>query len=150
MKTLKPMVQFVKDEYDYLTCKDASPFFVEKVIDHALLLCQQPNIGMFVPAVCENGVWRVLEEPTVDSYMQPKEMDKQYASYQQAKSKVIFKGFYLVGNGFEWDKTVFEIENELYFIEFIGNEITLNMNALDKDIQIYTLEDLVKFNLEMV
>lgn len=148
MKTLKSMREFClansnKNSIEY---------------KEAVFQSQQPNIGMFVPAVFEDGVWRVLEEPIdcdgikceLNGCMTDICTGIYKTEYQQAQSKVIFKGFNLVGDGFDFDKTVFEIENDLYFIEFIGNEITLTINAIDQDIDIHTLEDLVKFNLEMV
>jgi hypothetical protein len=141
MKTLKPMVQFVKDTAEECRFKDDCEFAFE-VRKHAQLLSQQPKIGMFVPAVCENGVWSVLEEPTVDAYMQPKEMDKQYAPYQQAKSKVIFKGWEVENIG---EHTIW-IEHESKMNACFIKRGKENINGLDT----HTLEDLVNFNLEMV
>ena len=160
MKTLKSMLKFVKEQKQILKF-DPTPTN-EKLLDFAInvikreeLLSQPPNIGMFVPAVCEGGVWRVLELPHPSDYNMKSDdaydlFNTDIQQYQQAKSKVIFKGFTLVGDGFEGSKTVFEIENDLYFIEFIGDEITLTINSIDQDIDIHTLEDLVEFNLEMV
>ena len=132
MKTLKSMVQFVKDTAEECRFKDDCEFAFE-VRKHAQLLSQTPNIGMFVPAVCENGVWRVLEEPTVDAYMQPKEMDKQYAPYQQVKSKVIFRGW-----------SVCNRQNDLVCLVYKEEHFIIK-HLLDNN-----LEDLVNFNLEML
>ena len=132
MKTLKSMREFCLANSD----KNSIEY------KEAVFQSQQPNIGMFVPAVCNNGVWRVLEEPTVDAYMQPKEMDKQYAPYQQAKSKVIFEGWDL--NCQISDLTIL-INNSIGQLWFHKDgQVTLNA------LKIHTLEDLVKFNLEMI
>jgi hypothetical protein len=157
MKTLKSMVQFVleqKETPEYET-NEGYWYFLESqklgyIRQHAELLSQQPNIGMFVPAVCEDGVWRVLEEPEkVSLYELTVGEHSDMITYQQAKSKVLFDGFRLVGYGFEWDKSVFEIENNLYFIEFIGGKVILTISQTTEEITIHTLEDLVKFNLEI-
>jgi hypothetical protein len=62
-------------------------------------LSQQPNIGMFVPAVEENGEWRVLSEPktphtfgseNADLYLKKWKSEKE--QYQTALDNVIFEG----------------------------------------------------------
>jgi hypothetical protein len=154
MKTLKSMVEFVKQQKENNTIDLAQRFI--NSYEHALLLSQQPNIGMFVSAVCEDGVWRVLEYPTYttnhsdDCYCDNCEKETKRCSleteqYQQAQSKVIFKGWKIIEQEY---KDVVEISNEKYFAQLIDNKLyianTIGIGSTD------TLEDLVKFNLEMI
>jgi hypothetical protein len=137
MKTLKSMVQFVLDEGKKPNNSDYRQRFVVNVLNHALLLSQPPNIGMFVPAVCEDGKWRVLEEPKYyelwrkyGSFTQYREhLTSVCEPYCQAQSKVIFKG---------WEKT------DCKGFDLVRNHVLLRLSDYN------TLEDLVKFNLEIL
>ena len=71
----------------------------DKNLKFANFLSQQPNIGMFVPAVEENGEWRVLSEPktphtfgseNADLYLKKWKSEKE--QYQTALDNVIFEG----------------------------------------------------------
>ena len=160
MKTLKSMVEFVKQQKENNTIDLAQRFI--NSYEHALLLSQQPNIGMFVPAVCENGVWRVLEEPkpphtfsSENSSHYIKQWQKESKEYQQAQSKVIFKGFN--HNNTERYTQVFKITNyflEIQFYQFNNGNVEFYVTdfSIEKPqtIKNHTLEDLVKFNLEMI
>jgi hypothetical protein len=121
------MLEFVKEQKEKHIKINRTNEFVMRVLDHAEILSQQPNIGMFVPAVCENGVWRVLEEPieTIGG------VEKYTEQYQQAKANVIFKGF-----EFSVEKGVLYHNKNIFWVG--------KFTSTDK------IEDLVKFNLEMV
>jgi hypothetical protein len=151
MKTLQSMVQFVKEQKENNTIDLAQRFI--NSFDHALLLSQQPNIGMFVPAVCENGVWRVFENLSSQEFRTKNNLDyyiddwkpkhKDYCiQYQQAKSKVIFKGWDINFQTKEIDGLIHHSIGQLWFYK--GGQVTINSTLIK------TLEDLVNFNLEMV
>ena len=154
------MAEFVEEQkqilkFDPLPTNEKLLDFAINVIKREELISQQPNIGMFVPAVCENGVWRVLEEPINYKDWCIKATDKPYyldlniyERYQQAKAKVIFKGFEIIQN---LKSTVrlkkrnaeisFFVKQNAFFYDNLINNTTY---------RIHTLEDLVKFNLEMI
>ena len=144
------MLKFVKEQKQILKF-DPTPTneklldFAINVIKHEELLSQQPNIGMFVPAVCEDGVWRVLEEPNPNLYNSEEYIEQ----YQQAQSKVIFKGWELESDlpGLTTIKSNINDGHELFF-DLIDNKCRIS--NYDFYMKIHTLEDLVKFNLEMV
>jgi hypothetical protein len=148
MKTLKSMVEFVLDENNTKTLNpnDLAQKYIN-CLNHALLLSQQPNIGMFVPAVCKNGVWRVLEEPELTDkngkayYQTESEYNLFNKEYQQAKSNVIFKGFEIVNKNF----CQFITDGKCYAFYKEDNDKLQQWKT-----EIHTLEDLVKFNLELI
>lgn len=64
--------------------------FKNNVINYAKFLSMPLELKMFAP-FDEYG--SVIKEPTVDAYMQPKEVDRQFEAYKQALSEVLFEGF---------------------------------------------------------
>jgi len=102
----------------------------ENILKYAKFLSMPLELKMFVP-VDEYG--SVMKEPTVDAYMQPKEVDRQFEAYEKALSEVIFEGF--------------EICNK------INQEGVINENMWviiqNQNFGQSTLEDLVKFNLTL-
>jgi hypothetical protein len=156
MKTLKSMVQFVLDEKENFK-KEFKPLnekpydFLVNVIKYAELLSQQPNIGMFVPAVFEDGAWIVLEEPDSSNYTHNGNFDDDFYyldldKYQQAKSKVLFKGWEFFKF---YDEGLFRLKNKDYTLFFDIEFDECHIDNPEIYEQIHTLEDLVKFNLEM-
>jgi len=145
MKTLKSMVQFVLEK-----TKNEDIDFIESIqklqsiYDYTNLLSQPPNIGMFVPAVCENGVWRVLEEPYNDG-MHDHYYFAALNQYQQAKANIIFKGWVYKTEISELTL----IESDLYDLYFDLIENRCHISTDNVYMKIHTLEDLVKFNLKM-
>jgi hypothetical protein len=91
---------------------------------------QQPNISMFVPAVFEDGEWRILEQ--CDEVCAC-ECDK-IKEYRTALDNVIFEGFEVCEDVIEFPNSIEEL---FYFTE---NKWWLNE-------KFKTLEDLTKYNL---
>ncbi len=145
-KKLKSMREFCLANSDKNSIEYKEAFFQS----------QQPNIGMFVPAVCENNVWRVLEKPEqyegALEFAIGEDFEEAY-QYQQAQSKVIFKGWEYKRKMsdlkiIESELTV--IKSNLYdlYFDLEHNECHIDTPQIYR--QIHTLEDLVKFNLEKV
>jgi hypothetical protein len=130
------MVEYVKQTY--YTFKLDNDTVLYKIIDFANFLSQQPNIGMFVPAVLEDGEWKILSEPKDFRYL--KEVDIYFNQYQTALDNVIFEGW-------EFDlKTskIIGISNIITQIWFYkDNVITVNAKKVS------ILEDLTKHNLTL-
>jgi hypothetical protein len=144
---LQSMVEYVK----LMEHKRLKTFITEtkvlgydKNLKFANFLSQQPNIGMFVPAVEENGEWKKLEEP--NHYKEWKsELDRGFEhayenlimkQYQTALDNVIFEGFEVCENAVEFPNSIEEL---FYFTE---NKWWLNE-------KFKTLEDLTKHNLTL-
>jgi hypothetical protein len=125
--------------------------FTDSVMLFANFLSQQPNIGMFVPAVFENGELIVLEEPiarcldyknlTTDEFILLQE------EYHTALDNVIFEGF-------EYDGS------EDGFVHIKNNETLLVFDAENKELVLYnsennytteikTIEDLIPYSLTL-
>jgi hypothetical protein len=150
-KKLKSMVEFVKEQKENNTIDLAQRFI--NSYEHAILLSQTPNIGMFVPAVCENNVWRVLEDPiNCDGIKCEKNgcmtdlcTGIYKNEYQQAQSKVIFKWWFVAENQDTKPTDVKTITNGKIHLFWFNNIQGWYLSR-----GIHTLEDLVKFNLEMI
>jgi hypothetical protein len=146
---LKSMVEFVKEQkqkFDKVEGRYNEIYYFKEICNHAILLSQQPNIGMFVPAVCENGVWKVLEEPWKTQYEDDYFYELDLEQYQQAQSKVIFKGWEL----YTYEKGVHYLHDYNSTLIFDSNQNECNIDSDYYYGKIHTLEDLVKFNLEMI
>jgi hypothetical protein len=91
--------------------------FTDSVMLFANFLSQQPNTGMFLPAVEENGEWRVLSKPIFDfnnEYDGEKRREFAIAlkEFETALDNVMFEGcvakkvedYYLISNdsGYVW------------------------------------------------
>jgi len=148
------MVQFVFETTEECRFKDDCEFAFQ-VRKYAQLLSQPPNIGMFVPAVCEDGVWMVLEEP--EQYLGALEFAigedfEEAYKYQQAQAKVIFGGWEpSQKNNSKLEDIIYVSNKNKQITFFLKNNVCFFENILMNIIQdIHTLEDLVKFNLEMI
>jgi hypothetical protein len=113
-------------------------FFMRNKFDD--ILFQQPNISMFIPAVEENGEWRILEKPK--QYLGALEfaVGKDYEEalqYQTALDNVIFEGFEV--------KDGLSICDEHSILHVFWNYE--GKWKLSQDIR--TLEDLTKYNLTL-
>jgi hypothetical protein len=137
------MVEYVKeqDKIEFIAYDN----LWEKVINFANFLSQQPNIGMFVPAVFEDGEWRVLSKPIFDfnnEYDGEKRREFAIAlkEFETALDNVIFEGF-------EVDfktSNIIAISNVVYNIWFYKNGIvTINSQVLN------TIEQLTSHNLTL-
>jgi len=110
------------------------------ILKYAKLLQQKPTLGMFIPCDLDGNV---LEEPLQGLHGNEQYEGALMDEYQQAKERVLFKGFKL------------EIENnELCFIE--NEEMQLNFvylkdrKLLRCDFTSYrTIEDLTSYGLEL-
>jgi hypothetical protein len=128
--------------------------FTDSVMIFANFLSQQPNIGMFVPAVEENGEWKKLEEP--NHYKEWKsELDRGFEhayenlimkQYQTALDNVIFEGF-------EWNTADWCDEPMLEFEDKDGNYLLYDdedKNFKDAEgVYLNTLEDLIPYSLTL-
>jgi len=106
---------------------------------------QKLTIWMFVPCKLVDGVWVVLEEPLQQNYVfedhpelagNPKEYDLELfendiKEYQEAKDRVLFANFKYDKMGFAYSTT----QSECVFDE--------------EYMESKTIEDLVKYNLEL-
>lgn len=131
------MIDFVCKQYDYLTCDEASPKFVQKVIDYAYFLKQEIKLGMFIPCD-ENDV--PLDDPKQVSPDGIKWND--YVElYQQAKERVIFHCI----------KAKKIPEWNCYMIYVVGTREKLFRYSIDRNLkeneEPKTIEDLVRYGL---
>ena len=112
----------------------------------ANFLSQQPNIGMFVPAVEENGEWRILEAPNRSTHT-----NEECDQYATALDNVIFEGFEL--NQKDTSKLeniicitlgkiqlTFFLKNKALFLDNLENNYTT---------EIKTIEDLIPYSLTL-
>lgn len=93
-------------EKDFNNGKIGFKEFTNDVSNYANFLKKPLEIGMFI---------NPISEPSVDAYMQPKEVDKQYSRYNEAKDKLIFKTL------IERDTALFHISQKRtveYFVPF--------------------------------
>jgi hypothetical protein len=108
--------------------------FKKYALKFANFLSQEPNIGMVVAAVFEDGEWRVLRTPIEHN---PMYWSKEYTT---ALDNVIFEGF-------EVDfktSNITAISNVVYNIWFYKNGIvTINSQVLN------TIEQLTPYNLTL-
>ena len=130
---------------------------LEKIRSFTKRISQQPNIGMFVPAVFEDGEWRILIKPIrpwQDSIIEEglHQMYKEdLQQYQTALDNVIFEGFEL--NQKDTSKLeniicitlgkiqlTFFLKNKALFLDNLENNYTTKIN---------TVEQLIPYNLTL-
>jgi hypothetical protein len=114
--------------------------------EFADFLSQEPNIGMFVPAVEEDGEWRVLEKYLKTDYEEhcDKEnicrvISKEEIKYQTALDNVIFEGFeveQILNSG-----KIFLINEDTICLTFLNNSVFIEKNLIT------SLEQLTHYNL---
>lgn len=141
METLIKMTDYVKEQYDYLTCDEASPKFVKKVINYANLLSLTPEKWMFIACDSEGNV---LEEPTHNG-KSIETFSEVLIEYKQAKKRCYFEGFECDGNG---DGFIYLKKDDLLLI-FDNESKTLLLLNSSKECNIYSIEDLIPFNLTL-
>jgi hypothetical protein len=122
----------------------------DKNLKFSNFLSQEPNIGMVVAAVEEDGVWRVLSKPIFDfnnEYDGEKRREFAIAlkEFETALDNVIFEGFEYDGSeeGFIYVKNgetllIFDTENKT---------LMLSNNMLTDNIK--TIEQLTQYNLTL-
>jgi hypothetical protein len=132
---LPSMVEYVVRQRDNDRIDLAQRFI--NSFEFANFLSQQPNIGMFVPAVFEDGEWRVLSKPkgtnvSTSSFF---EMQTDYLlenQYQTALDNVIFEGceyndkeLFLDGNLFWVFLNELKFEEGLTIEQLTSHNLTL-------------------------
>lgn len=141
MKTQKliPLLDYVLEQTGKIKpgCDYTNDQILIRIAKYARFLAEPLKLSMFV--VCdEQG--NILKEPTVDNYMQPKEIDRQYKAYNKAKSNVLFEGFEITE-----DK---DIENEFVIMNNDSFEVAYNViNGFRFHFK--KIEDLIKHDLTL-
>jgi hypothetical protein len=155
---LPSMVEYVITQWSInLTAKQR-----ENIKKFADFLSQEPNIGMFVPAVFEDGELRILTQPTYstnhsdDCYCDNCEKETKRCSelqkqYETVLNNVIFEGFEL--NQKDTSKLeniicitlgkiqlTFFLKNKALFLDNLENNYTTKIN---------TIEQLIPYNLTL-
>lgn len=132
---LIPMTDFVLKKYTEWVFDDnldlnSSARYISSTQKYANFLKQPLTLGMFVPCD-DNG--NVLEEPKSDNYNE-ETRDYYYAviNYSNAKSKVLFNGFYIQ------NFTVRNISGD-YIIYYKGKNKMSDLN----------IDDLISYNLDL-
>jgi hypothetical protein len=124
----------------------------DKNLKFSNFISQEPNIGMVVRAVFENGEWRILEKPRMrwknskDRWGTSIETDE-WIEYTTALDNVIFEGFEYDGSeeGFIYVKNgetllIFDTENKTLFLYNSKNNYMT---------EIKTIEDLIPYSLTL-
>jgi hypothetical protein len=141
---LPSMVEYVKeqDKIEFISYDN----LWEKVINFANFFSQQPNIGMVVAAVEEDGEWRILEKPRMrwknseDRWGTSIETDE-WIEYQTALDNVIFEGFeieQILNSG-----KIFLINEDTICLTFLNNSFFIEKNLIT------SLEQLTPYNLTL-
>lgn len=139
MKLLS-MLNFVLKQNEILkTYKnhDKTPLF-ERCVFYAKFLKQPLTLGMFVPCDLDGNV---LEEPLHIELYEGDNYDSDCKKYQQAKERIIFKGF-----KFDFEITeIIGVVNDSYRMWFYKDG---NININSKKAKI--IEDLIPYNLTLI
>ncbi len=128
----------------------------DKNLKFANFLSQQPNIGMFVPAVFEDGEWRVLTEPKDYYYFKNSIVNKldykpkkalyyNWHQYENAIKNIVFEGWFLIGNNEVSDNNfsiLFDKENKALLSRVLGDHLSFCGT-------IKNLEKLTPYNLTL-
>lgn len=140
-------------DWEQLDWMNQEIYKLDRIRNYANFLKQPLELWMFVPCKLANGVWVVLEEPKCYGKKYTEDIAEEqlilHEEFVQAKEKVIFKNFkinYFDLGGSPIDKnSSFEIlSNDDKF------QICIYKSKPDYFIWNYkTIEDLVKYNLEL-
>lgn len=149
-----------KDRIDL--CIDAISDYVLKTENYANFLSQKLSLDMFIPCKLVDGVWVLLEEPkdwknwqdvyianntegkTKDRYTSQLSARWDCREYQEAKDRVLFEGFEInIVDNIDLIKTlVYKDVIHLFWFHSITKSWLPSRG-------LFTIEDLVKFNLEI-
>ena len=132
MEKLISMTDFVLEQ---LSIKQSTSEFKEVVKNYVRFLKQPLQLWMFVPCKLVDGVWMVFEEPHPFKEGDCKEQNKlvtdiRFKEYQEARERCLFEGFEM-DNSFVTHKS--------------HNSFFYPISCLHEQ----TIEDLVKYNLEL-
>ena len=143
---------FVLEQKEYIKEVDKLSFFeiqnrinefYDKVVHHATQMKRPLEKGMFI--VCDDG-GNVLEEPKESDYnlgdIHAGYYREDLIKYQQAKERILFKGFYSVD-----ENTVSNGEIEIIFGNLITLMIHRNHGSEGITKEKMFIEDLVDYNL---
>jgi hypothetical protein len=126
----------------------------DKNLKFANFLSQEPNVGMVVAAVFEDGEWRILTKPIrpwQDSIIEEglHQMYKEdLHQYQTALDNVIFEGFEVDYINTEIGNKFFRIKFDKLYITFYEDFISTSLPFKDTTI-IKNLEQLTHYNLTL-
>jgi len=147
MKNLIGMVAFVLERNKAEeSCRED---FV-KCVRYANFLKQPLTLGMFVPAKLVDGVWVVLEEPKCYGKKYTEDIAEEelilHEEFVQAKERCLFDGFEVV----ETPHYNTEMPKSICIYEFLHVFWWhKNQDKWELSKEISTIEDLVKYNLEL-
>lgn len=150
---LKSMVAFVKwlteNDSDDLQSGDRtnmlSVLFIRRIIAYCDFLSQKLELWMFVPCKLVDGVWVVLEEPqkfSDENWNETKLSDwgAHCQEYQESKDRVLFEGFEI--HAIDYVNVIVR-HKDGFLMNWINN---IKCFFGKKNL---TIEDLVKYNLEL-
>ena len=147
---LQSMTDFVLDQYEL---DKGSATFEKDCYNYANFLKQPLEFWMFVPCKLIDGVWTILEKPLNYNKWLRKELNTpydldliKYEQYKQAKERVLFDGFHLLG--IEDNIIEIELKNADLWITFIGKKVVVT-NQFSQQYSIYNIEDLIQEDLTL-
>ena len=131
------------DKLSFFEIQNRINEFYDKVVHHATQMKRSLEKGMFI--VCDDG-GNVLEEPKESDYnlgdIHAGYYREDLIKYQQAKERILFKGFYSVD-----ENTVSNGEIEIIFGNLITLMIHRNHGSEGITKEKMFIEDLVDYNL---
>lgn len=147
-------IGFYADKLDYYEGQSNAMSYV---VSYANLLSKKLEIWMFVPCKFIEGVWVVLEEPKENdlcgSFFDMQTGFHYEKEYQEAKDRVLFEGFEVVDKG-KWSKNnplsglwLININNECRPFSYCSKGYPKEWYWAKMNLE--TIEDLIKYNLEL-
>ncbi|WP_324069078.1 MAG: hypothetical protein RSE15_00715 [Flavobacterium sp.] len=148
---LIPMTDYVLKQYDYLTCDEASPNFVKKVVNYSYFLKQPLKLEMFFPFDEEGNPLEIpLEiyyQPNFGCQKYPQECYKHDLKiFNEAMEKVLFKGFIIESGYIQANRDTLYLNNQ------DGLDIASKNESHDKNFicdGFTTIEDLIPYNIQL-
>jgi hypothetical protein len=128
---------------------------LELLFLHAEFLKQPLNLSMFVPCKLVDGAWIVLEEPDLTCKRPEskgfcqcgeesvKDCSEWWNEYQEAKERVLFEGFHIE----QHEEKSFSVRCENNILNVMWNHSDERNWFVARGI--FTIEDLVKYNLKL-
>jgi hypothetical protein len=115
-------------------------------INYANFLKQPLKLEMFVPCDEDGNVLQKPEEhfPTGNNNLEKQIFIKQ-KKYKQAKEKVLFEGFEVIG--VDENHTELELKNNDFWIDFFKHSSIITTDSYQIDYPVKLCEDLLGYNL---